>query len=347
MLRKKLLARLGLLVVGFVAGAVISIILLQGVLHDLDQMNSDAVVLIDGVQELSGSVTALESAPQGEEGAAARAALEGPIQASIHQLGRHPLLSSPGGSASAEMRRVEALMGASLAGTDAGERSRTLTELRSAVLDLGRSARQYVAAEQKSVASRLRWLVIWLTVAALVMVNIASMVLLGTANMILRPVGQLVQLCRDLAEERFDSRVQINQEDEFGELAHAYNAMADELGELEGRKVQAMRQLAVTLNHELLNVISSIDLQLQLVDRKSGSDPAMAMRLRDIHECLGRLATTISSLRNVRRIVLTDYLPGEKMLDLPRSVAADDLERGPEDTGTPGAASGAASGANS
>jgi hypothetical protein len=85
-----------------------------------------------------------------------------------------------------------------------------------------------------------------------------------------------------------------------------------------------MRQLAVTLNHELLNVINCIDLQLRVVDRRSGSDPSLAQHLREIHENLGRIAGTIASLRHVRRIVLTDYLPGEKMLDLPRSVAADE-----------------------
>ena len=37
------------------------------------------------------------------------------------------------------------------------------------------------------------------------------------------------------------------------------------------------------------------------------------------------IARTIASLREVRRIVLTDYMPGQKMIDLPRSVAVDDV----------------------
>lgn len=316
MLRKKLLARLGLLVVGFVAGAVVSIVLLQGVLRDLDQMNSDAAALIDGVQDLSTAIAAVE-----DESGAGRAVEDTMrmVQTKARALGTHRVFSD-GGSAAAEYVRVGELVDAASAASAEG-RAAALAGLRSAVLEAGKSARSFVAQEQAALAGRLRWLVIGLTAAAILMVNVTCMVLLGTAAMILRPVGKLVEMCRGLGEEKFDQRVEIEGGDEFGELAHAYNSMAEELGALEGRKVQAMRHLAVTLNHELLNIISSIDMQLRLVDRKSGSDPAMAERLRDIHESLGRLAKTIASLRNVRRVVLTEYLPGEMMLDLPLSVA--------------------------
>ena len=40
-------------------------------------------------------------------------------------------------------------------------------------------------------------------------------------------------------------------------------------------------------------------------------------------ESLRRMAGTVESLKRVRRIVLTDYISGTKMLDLPRSIAGD------------------------
>lgn len=320
MLRKKLLARLGLLVVGFVAGAVVAIALLQAVLRDLDRMNADASALIDGVQGL-GSWIAEAEAAHGEADLAA-------IEAEVERLGRHPLLQEPGdGAAGLDVvrRNLRALRerGAGVSGDD-------LAVLRRDIAEVGMISRRHVAAEQASLSRRLRWLVVGLTIAALVMVNIAIVVLLRTANMILRPVDELVDGSRELARERFGYRVRIDQDDEFAELAHAYNSLAGQLEANEQRKVQAMRHLAVTLNHELLNVINSIDLQLRVVDRRSGSDPSLAAHLRQIHEDLGRIAGTIASLRHVRRIVLTDYMPGEKMLDLPRSVAE---EEQPETSG--------------
>ncbi|MCC6676441.1 MAG: HAMP domain-containing protein [Phycisphaerales bacterium] len=324
MLRKKLLARLGLLVVGFVTGAVVSIALLQGVLRDLDRMNADASSLIDGVQALSSRIVEVDGPGLTDADLAAMAA-------EVKQLGSHHLLASHGAGAAAYERllgHVETLRSAG--GADGGN---DLTGLRREVAEVGMVSRRYVAAEQASLSRRLRWLVVGLTIAALVMVNITIVVLLRTANMILRPVGELVEGSRELAQERFGYRVRIDQDDEFAELAHAYNTLAGQLEANEQRKVQAMRQLAVTLNHELLNVINSIDLQLRVVDRRSGSDPSLATHLRQIHENLGRIADTIASLRHVRRIVLTDYLPGEKMLDLPRSVAEE--EQLPEPSGAP------------
>jgi hypothetical protein len=40
-----------------------------------------------------------------------------------------------------------------------------------------------------------------------------------------------------------------------------------------------------------------------------------------IHESLARMTVTLERLKHVRRIVLTDYTEGTKMLDLERSVA--------------------------
>jgi signal transduction histidine kinase len=92
--------------------------------------------------------------------------------------------------------------------------------------------------------------------------------------------------------------------------------------------METLGQVAVTLNHELNNSIAIIQLQLRLVSRQSsgGPDDETARRLRQIHESLGRMAAVLQSLKSLRRIVLTDYMPGMKMLDLERSVRPDDSE---------------------
>lgn len=48
--------------------------------------------------------------------------------------------------------------------------------------------------------------------------------------MILRPVDKLVAAAQELGKERFDVRVQLETKDEFGQLAQAYNHMAEESG---------------------------------------------------------------------------------------------------------------------
>lgn len=337
MLRKKLLARLGLLVVGFVAGAVVSITLLQGVLVDLNHIKADAEAIIDGVQDLGTALTAAEA-----EAAAARAgpgaepallaARRQEFSRVLERLGRHEVMSAPGGEGAPALQRIREqapvfLVDASrqtASGAPGPEVLAEATALRAAIAELGAIAHRHVAAQQSAVSERLRMLIIGLTIAALVITNIAIFVLVRTAHMILRPIGALIEGSRELASERFDHRIRIVQRDEFDELARAYNALADQLAANEAKKVKALQQLAVTLNHELNNVINVIELQLRLLDRRSGGDPVLASHLNGIHGNLERMAAVIASLRNVRRVVLTDYLPGEAMLDLPKCIEPDE-----------------------
>jgi hypothetical protein len=71
----------------------------------------------------------------------------------------------------------------------------------------------------------------------------------------------------------------------------------------------------------LNNVINIIELQLKLVKRRAGGvDAAMEQNLQQIADSLSRMTRVVASLRQARRIVLTDYVGGAKMLDLEKSV---------------------------
>ena len=75
------------------------------------------------------------------------------------------------------------------------------------------------------------------------------------------------------------------------------------------------------MNHELNNAMATIELQLGMLGRRA-DDPQTERRLRTIAESLTRMKDTVQSLKNIRRIVLTDYGQGMKMLDLARSATA-------------------------
>src|SRR5690349_4577244 len=81
MLRKKLLAHLGLLVVGFVFGAVVSITLLQGVLRDLDAMKADADATNWEIRDLNAAVSAIERQSAEPAGAPTSGAGDGRLAA--------------------------------------------------------------------------------------------------------------------------------------------------------------------------------------------------------------------------------------------------------------------------
>lgn len=344
MLRSKLFVRIGLLVLGFVAGAVIAIVLLQSSLREIDRVDAEAPRLIARVIEVSSAITAVEAVrlegdprPAGD-GQDALAQALARLDEVVATLGEQPFTRPPEGPGAESYARLQVLAArfaqvARSAPTDAlgaAGLAPLSVSVRREILDLERLAGAHVAAERAGFGQRFRALVIGLTLAALVMVNVAIIVLLRTARLVLRPVGALVEASRELAREHFGHRVRLDQDDEFGELALAYNRLAQELEAREERKMETLRQVAIALNHDLNNAISIIELQLRRLDRQTVGNPMLRGHLRDIHESLDRMTRTVASLKNVRRIVLTEYLPGEPMLDLERSTVGDD--NGPRST---------------
>ena len=324
MLRRKLLIRIGLLVACFVVGAVTAVYLLQDAIPDIDRINRDAAVLIDGAHTAGDCVAAIEDA---RDGVATDIALDSQAPAqklatTLAAMGQHPAMKASGSPEAAAFARVRSLQDAFLdsATMTPVQVKQTRLAMRSAVRDLARVTQTYVAAEQARFGASFRMLVLGLTLAALVMVNVAIFVLLRTSQVVLKPVSELVAGSRELAAEHFEHRVQVDQQDEFGELARAYNRLAEQLQANEERKAETLRQLAVTLNHDLNNAMATIEMQLSLLDRQSGSSSNLARYFRDIQATLSRMGKTVASLKHIRRVVLTEYMDGQKMVDLERSV---------------------------
>jgi len=182
-------------------------------------------------------------------------------------------------------------------------------------------------AELEALHARFRWLVIGLSLLFLLEVNFTIVMLMRLAGMILRPMEKLIRATRALALDQMDYRVQIDQHDEFDELAHAYNDLAEKLQSNERKRMEVLGQVALTMNHELNNCVSIIDMQLRLASKQAEKTAGFDRCLRQIDESLRRMTTTVQSLKNVRRIVLTDYIPGMKMLDLQKSLEIEEPER--------------------
>ena len=99
--------------------------------------------------------------------------------------------------------------------------------------------------------------------------------------------------------------------------------------------MEVLRHVSTTLNHELNNALGAVDMQLEVIGRRAGEDDGLKETVRQIQQGLRRMADTVDSLKRVRRIVLTDYVPGTQMLDLSQSVQQDpsDGDESPEPAG--------------
>ncbi len=339
MLRRKLLLMLGGLVIILAGVSALAIWQLQGVLERMERVNTEAMGLVENANALGARLTAVEVELYELELGRQRhletliAQVEGLEGEAARMEARAMVRQGPG---EAVYRRMAAVLprfrdevGALATTRDPGlahfhnqEALRHSVALRRDILELTRLSRAHAQDEQTDLAARFRWLVLGLAIVFLLVINVTILLLWRMASMVLRPVGELVAASRLLAREQFDHRVRLNQHDEFDELGRAFNRLAEQLGANEQRKMEMLGQVALTLNHELNNAIAIIEMQLSLLSQRSGG-PDAERYLRQIHDNLERMTRTVQSLKNIRRVVLTDYAGGAKMLDLERSTRPD------------------------
>ncbi|HVT88693.1 MAG TPA: HAMP domain-containing protein [Tepidisphaeraceae bacterium] len=339
MLRRKLFMNLGPLVALLLITAVAAIVLLQGVLRDLNHVNTQAWGLVQRVNELSVNINIIEvklyEIQLGKERHLDTLIdLVGSVRATVQEIGNHHATRDDAECKRAyeeirrELPRFEAAVAALATTQDPqlarlqGERALTAgLSLRQTSLPLSQSAREHAHADQEALSSWLRGLVLGLAAVFLVVINVAVIVLLRMGAIVVRPVDQLLVATRELQKEHFNYRVQLEQRDEFDDLARAFNSLAQQLETNEQKRIETLGQAAVTMNHELNNAVAIIDMQLAMVSRQTSGNPNLEQCLHRIQESLQRITNAVQSLKNVRRIILTDYTPGTKMLDLQQSVA--------------------------
>lgn len=340
MLRRKLLMVFGSLVFLLVALAATAIWVLQGALADLHHINTQAVAVADDVNRLNDGLITIEvDLYQIQLGRQRHLDdLIDDVEAArelIARIGKHYVVHLPESEQifqsvvegyPAFERTISSLATAqdeNLARKYTVEALAEAMALRQGVRQIDSNVREHTRMEQVDLASRFRWLVFGIAIGCLLVINISIVVLMRAAGMVLRPVDKLVEASRQLTSEHFGHRAELDQADEFHELAEAYNQLAQRIQDSEQRRVEMLGQVALTLNHELNNAMAVIELQLQVLGRQADGSDRFETCLRNIKENLHRMAETVESLKHIRRIVLTDYIAGVKMLDLQKSVQAE------------------------
>ncbi|MGA2229406.1 MAG: HAMP domain-containing protein [Tepidisphaeraceae bacterium] len=340
MLRRRLLIIVGPLVCLLMITAIIGIWLLEGTLANMDYVNdtvmgtTDQVAdFVNGIRDTRRGIHELElghksqAAPMGATMAQTAHLMETINESAIvHQPAIAPALLAVQGQLPDFQRMIAALAAApnsTQSQIDAAMSAANAIDANAS--QLGRLVRDEAHMEHQRLSDRLRRQVLILAIVFLVMINLAIIALLRAASMILRPVDQLVKVAHELGQEHFEARVQIDDDNEFGQLAEAYNHMAQQLQASEQRKMEFLGQVALTMSHELNNVINIIELQLTVLSRRAGDSEPLQAPLKQIRQSLGRMTGVIDALRHTRRIVLTDYMEGVKMLDLRQSTQETNL----------------------
>jgi len=148
-------------------------------------------------------------------------------------------------------------------------------------------------AEDESVSDLSSSINRYLLWGGLLGVAVAAVVTFLMSRRILSPVESLAQAARGLSKGDFSQRVKVDSKDEFGELAIAFNAMAEDLERTE----QLRRNLVADVAHELRTPLSNIQGHLEAI--RDGLLPAEPATFDSIYEEVLLLARLVEDLQEL------------------------------------------------
>jgi two-component system sensor histidine kinase BaeS len=132
-----------------------------------------------------------------------------------------------------------------------------------------------------------------LLIAALLSAAVAVVLALAVSRRILAPVEAVTEAARRMAAGDREHRVAVTGRDEVGELAAAFNAMADAVG----RSEAARRGLVADVAHELRTPLTNLRCHLEAV--QDGLQSPDAATLASLHEETVLLARLVDDLQEL------------------------------------------------
>jgi len=122
------------------------------------------------------------------------------------------------------------------------------------------------------------------------------------AARVTRPVEQLAAAAKEVAGGNLEAQVEVQSDDELGQLAESFNRMTQELLEqreqlIQTERVAAWRELARRLAHELKNPLFPLQLTVENLIRARQQSPEMFDEI--FHESSTTLLTEISNLKTI------------------------------------------------
>ncbi len=199
-----------------------------------------------------------------------------------------------------------------------------------------------VARAREERAEQLSSLAIAFGVGGLGLVFVVAVgVALYLRRAVVRPVVTVAQATGRLAEGELSARVPAEREDEIGDLARGFNAMADSLergqadlehshGELE-RSNRELEQFASVTSHDLQAPLSTISMYAELLERRHGADLDGGTSLIDgIRGATQQARTLIRDLLEYSRAgrgrLRLEAVPAESVVETALEAVAGDIE---------------------
>ncbi len=154
---------------------------------------------------------------------------------------------------------------------------------------------------------RAMWLTLITATLVLTGLFILASILLG--EQITRPLRRLTAAAHRLASGDLSVRMEMDRQDELGDLAAAFDHMAEEISQLLARE----RAFVANASHELRSPVTSIQLRAELLQMTTADDARRERYIRDIHQESENLARLLQQLLALDRAQSASPTPPEPL----------------------------------
>ncbi|MEO5892180.1 MAG: ATP-binding protein [Ferruginibacter sp.] len=151
----------------------------------------------------------------------------------------------------------------------------------------------------------------WLTIIFVVLGIIAFTFVINFPGVISAPIQVLNEGIREIANKNYRKRIHLNQKDEFGELAGAFNSMAEKLDEYENSNLAQLRfekSRIETIINQMRDGIIGLDAKRNILFLNAVAEKLFGLKEADI---IGKYSPDIAIKNDLMRKILQDVAGNE------------------------------------
>ncbi|NII23987.1 HAMP domain-containing protein [Pseudoflavitalea sp. X16] len=147
---------------------------------------------------------------------------------------------------------------------------------------------------------------LWLTIIFTTLILIVLTFIYNFPGVIAEPVAKLADGIREIANKNYGKRIYLKQEDEFGELAQAFNSMAGKLDEYENSNLAKLtfeKKRIETIINQMRDGIIGLDEKGHLLFLNAVAEKLLGLKEADI---LGKYAPDLALKNDLMRTLLQE-----------------------------------------
>jgi PAS domain S-box-containing protein len=147
---------------------------------------------------------------------------------------------------------------------------------------------------------------LWLTIIFTTLILIVLTFIYNFPGVIAEPVAKLAEGIREIANKNYSKRIYLKQEDEFGELAQAFNSMASKLDEYENSNLAKLtfeKKRIETIINQMRDGIIGLDEKRHILFLNAVAEKLLGWKEADI---IGKYAPDLALKNDLMRTLLQD-----------------------------------------